>query len=347
MSSHADESGSRSIESESALVVFDMDGVLIDVSASYRETVRQTARLFLKGARSWEELPDPLFPLSDLAVVKQSGGLNNDWDLTFAVINLLFERVKGPAHLTETGGRSLHREGIGKCDVSDLVRYLKSESMPLSGQMERTGKRENDFVSALYTGDVGSGNVIKQIFQEVYLGKDLFESIYPLHAQYHLNEGFIIREKLLIPLDLLKKLSDTHILAIATGRPRIEADYPLDLFNLRRYFTLVYSLDDCLEEERRVLENEGKKVELSKPHPFMLDAIARSVSTGISRRFYIGDMPDDMMAASRSEANYTGIGIVLSAPNRERLSQDLEKAGADHIIDEFDRLPAILDAGEA
>jgi len=60
-----------------------MDGVIIDVSRSYRDTIRQTARLFFKGAHSWENLPDPLFRLSDLARVKQSGGLNNDWDLTF------------------------------------------------------------------------------------------------------------------------------------------------------------------------------------------------------------------------------------------------------------------------
>ena len=39
------------------------------------------------------QLPEPLFDLSDLAEVKQSGGLNNDWDLTFVVINLLFTLV--------------------------------------------------------------------------------------------------------------------------------------------------------------------------------------------------------------------------------------------------------------
>ena len=34
------------------LIVFDMDGVIVDVSGSYREAVRQTARLFLKGIGS-------------------------------------------------------------------------------------------------------------------------------------------------------------------------------------------------------------------------------------------------------------------------------------------------------
>ena len=46
------------------LIVFDMDGVIVDVSESYRDTVRQTARLFFKGAPDWDSLPDPLFSLA-------------------------------------------------------------------------------------------------------------------------------------------------------------------------------------------------------------------------------------------------------------------------------------------
>ena len=78
------------------LIVFDMDGVLIDVSGSYRETARKTARLFFDGARGFGKLPDPLFPLTDLAELKQTGGLNNDWDLTAQAIHLLFALVKAP-----------------------------------------------------------------------------------------------------------------------------------------------------------------------------------------------------------------------------------------------------------
>ncbi len=78
------------------LIIFDMDGVLVNVSASYRETVRRTASLFLSGAVSSGRLPDPLFSLKDLAAVKQSGGLNNDWDLSRTVCSLLFSQLSVP-----------------------------------------------------------------------------------------------------------------------------------------------------------------------------------------------------------------------------------------------------------
>jgi len=324
------------------LIVFDMDGVIIDVSKSYRDTVRQTARLFFKGARSWDDLPNPLFPLSDLARVKQSGGLNNDWDLTFVVINLLFTHLKKPPTPERTGSWSAYRNAMGHCDVSTLTRFLKTEDCPVTRLLEEKGKLEHEFVAGLYTGDVGSGNIIKQIFQEIYLGSDLFESTYGVQAEVYHGEGYIKKEKPLVDKAILEQLAENNILAIATGRPKAEADYPLDQFNIKRFFDTVYTLDDCLMEEDRIFKEEGREVCLSKPHPFMLDAIATSLADRFCGCYYIGDMPDDMKAAVQTRAGFKGIGILISSPDKERLREDLIRAGADQIIENFKGLERIL-----
>ena len=242
-----------------ALIVFDMDGVIVDVSGSYREAVRQTARLFFNGAGSWKRLPDPLFPLTDLARVKQSGGLNNDWDLTFLVINLLFTLVEGAADPEDSDPWSRYRKAIGICDVTPLAKFLKSEKMPITTLLNKTGRPENDFLSSLYTGDVGSGNIIKQIFQEIYLGKNLFESTYGVPAKVFHEKGYINREKLLIDKHTLESLSENNILAIATGRPRAEADYPLDVFDLRKYFLGLYAHPRRLSRRRTENIPTGQK----------------------------------------------------------------------------------------
>jgi len=326
-----------------ALIVFDMDGVIVDVSGSYRETVRQTARLFFNGAGSWKRLPDPLFPLTDLARVKQSGGLNNDWDLTFLVINLLFTLVEGAADPEDSDPWSRYRKAIGICDVTPLAKFLKFEKMPITTLLNKTGRPENDFLSSLYTGDVGSGNIIKQIFQEIYLGKNLFESTYGVPAKVFHEKGYINREKLLIDKHTLESLSENNILAIATGRPRAEADYPLDVFDLRKFFSDTRTLDDCLEEERRIFQREKRKVSLSKPNPYMLDSIESSQKNKVSKFYYIGDMPDDMVAASKSKAGFIGIGILKSSSDKERLKRDLVAAGADHVIENFEALKKIVE----
>ena len=324
------------------LIVFDMDGVIIDVSRSYRDTVRQTARLFFKGAQSWENLPDPLFPLSDLSRIKQSGGLNNDWDLTCLVINFLFSLIKKPEIHEETDTWLRYKKTITRLDVTELSQFLKSTRKPLTTLFKQKGKPNHEFIMSLYKGDVGSGNIIKQIFQEIYLGKDLFESTYGIHEKVYSGEGFINREKLLVKRSSLEGLSKNNILAIATGRPKAEADYPLDFFGLKKYFEIILALDDCIREEKRILKKNGKNVSLSKPNPYMLDAIAEIKKNEASLFYYVGDMPDDMEAASRSKAGFKGVGVLYSAPDTDTLKRELARAGAEYIIEDFEELKGII-----
>jgi phosphoglycolate phosphatase-like HAD superfamily hydrolase len=320
------------------LIVFDMDGVIIDVSKSYRDVVRQTTRHFFSPAKAAEQLPEPLFDPSDLAEVKQSGGLNNDWDLTFAVINLLFNLIDGLKVYDSRDPWTRYRQTMRQCSVDRLAGFLVSTDNPLKSLLNQWGKQQKPFIADLYEGDVGSGNIIKQIFQEIYLGPELFKSTYELEPQIYRGKGYILKEELLLDRSILTELSYKHVLAIATGRPGSEAEYPLIHFQLREFFPVVLTLDDCIREERRILAEEGSVVSLSKPHPFMLDTIAAKYHHAVNGRFYIGDMPDDMLAAARSRFNFKSIGILISAPDKSSLMKNLQRAGADYIVENFESL---------
>ena len=323
------------------LIVFDMDGVIVDVSASYRDVVRHTAALFFAAAQGSANLPDPLFDLTDLAAVKQSGGLNNDWDLTYLVIKLLFSQVKMPAVRKSRDSWDRYRENIRCCDAAPLAAFLRTADKPLAELLEKHGRLENEFIRSLHEGDVGSGNIIKQIFQEVYLGGDLFRSTYNLAPAVYRGDGFILRERLLMDQSILAELSAGNVLAVATGRPRAEAEYPLQHFELAPYFSQVMTLDDCLREENRILAQEGRSVSLSKPHPFMLDAIAEALGQKFACCYYVGDMPDDMLAAARSATGYKGVGLLLAAPDRDSLKLEMTRAGADYVVESFEALKQI------
>src|SRR3989338_3581075 len=58
------------------LLIFDIDGVLVDVSKSYRLAIKKTVEYFTGKNISFEEIQE----------YKNNGGLNNDWDLTEAII---------------------------------------------------------------------------------------------------------------------------------------------------------------------------------------------------------------------------------------------------------------------
>lgn len=57
-------------------LLFDMDGVLIDVSDSYRTAIQRTASYFLEREVNIDEVK----------AIKERVGMNNDWDATYALI---------------------------------------------------------------------------------------------------------------------------------------------------------------------------------------------------------------------------------------------------------------------
>ena len=326
------------------LIIFDMDGVLVDVSESYREAIRTTSRHFLRCAPGFDKLPDPLFSLEDLAEVKQSGGLNNDWETTYRVISLLLTRVDLPDPFQEEDPWRYRRQMMANSDVSNLAAFLKSHPFPLRTLLQKSRRVENKFIDRLSSGDVGSGNIIKQIFQELYLGKELFEKTYAAPSKTGTGSGLIDQERLIIENGFLDMLARHHVLAIATGRPKAEAAYPLSRFKLEVFFQKVLTLDDCLEEEKKRARQTGKWISLSKPHPFMLDVIAQAFAGKVKQIFYIGDMPDDMVAAKRAESAVTGIGFISPATDNQRLKNRLFEAGAEYVIEDIKELKSILPA---
>ena len=71
---------SQAIKEINPLLIFDIDGVLVDVSKSYRVAVKETVEYFTGKNISFEEIQE----------YKNRIGFNNDWDLTEAII-----RIKG------------------------------------------------------------------------------------------------------------------------------------------------------------------------------------------------------------------------------------------------------------
>jgi phosphoglycolate phosphatase-like HAD superfamily hydrolase len=74
----------------------------------------------------------------------------------------------------------------------------------------------------------------------------------------------------------------------------------------------------------------------------MLDVIARSFAGKVKKNYYIGDMPDDMVAARNANAEFVGVGVVSPSPDRQRLKRMLIQAGADYVVEEIMELKDVL-----
>lgn len=330
------------------ILIFDMDGVLIDVSRSYRETIQRTVQIYLKTCFGFKDGKEEPITKEDIFLFKSAGGFNNDWDLTSGLLLYLLSISGFPPPPRKQKFSS----------VGEVVSHLKARSSNLNKNITQLTQKKNlpPFIRKVKLaggglkgvrkalrgswegwvygdGDLNQENVVKRIFQEVYLGGK-FTSFYHVPTLFRKNHGLYFREKLIIPKGILSSLRKRFRLGIASGRPRFEANLALKRFGLLLYFDSVVTLDECLEEQDRILQSTGKRVSLLKPHPYSLLRVAQEIGIPKPRCGYVGDVIDDMLAAraARRELDILAIGFLHGGKKDKTTKNSLLKAGADLVV---------------
>ncbi len=330
------------------ILIFDMDGVLIDVSRSYRETIQRTVQIYLEVCLGFGKGKTDAVTKEDISLFKSAGGFNNDWDLTAGLLLYLLSLSSLPA--------------LGKrkkfSDIHETIFYLGTQCLRLGTNFGQLTKNKDlpSFIAEVKSaggglkgvrkalqgawegwvygdGDLNQANVVKRIFQEVYLGRK-FTSFYHLPALFYKRQGLYLQEKLIIPKWILSRLRRRSRLGIASGRPRFEAELALKRFGLLSFFDSVVTLDECLEEERRLLRSTGKRANLLKPNPYPLLRVAQEIGLPNPRCAYVGDVVDDMLAANaaRRQLDIVTIGFLHGGKSEKATGNALFKAGADLIV---------------
>src|SRR5712691_10075787 len=74
-------------------IIFDVDGVLIKTSDSFRATDIAVAEYVATNIHGldWDQ---PLVTLEDVNAFKQAGGYNNDWDMCYLLASLCTARLR-------------------------------------------------------------------------------------------------------------------------------------------------------------------------------------------------------------------------------------------------------------
>jgi len=331
------------------ILIFDMDGVLIDVSRSYRETIRQTIQIYLRTCLGFEIGKRGVVSKEDISLFKSIGGFNNDWDLTSGLLLYLlsisgippskkrkrFSSIEEIVSYLKKRSSQFPRNMTSlfqKKHLPSFIKEVKSSGQGLRGVRKALGSSWEGWVYR--SGDLDKENLVKRIFQEVYLGRK-FTSHYHLEPLFYRGKGLYLQERLLIPRKILSSLGKKTEMGIASGRPRFEAELGLKRFGILPYFDSVVTLDECLEEEDRVLRSTGKRLSLLKPHPYSLLRVVQEIGMPHPQCGYIGDVVDDIVAAkaANKELNITAIGFLSRSFGRKIIKESLIQAGAEFIIE--------------
>ena len=76
------------------VMLFDLDGTLIDVSGSYDFAVTQTVRLYCEKVAGLS-VEGELVTFDELAALRSAGGFNNDWDLAAGLTIWALDQSRG------------------------------------------------------------------------------------------------------------------------------------------------------------------------------------------------------------------------------------------------------------
>ncbi|MBY0503034.1 MAG: HAD-IA family hydrolase [Bryobacteraceae bacterium] len=114
------------------IIVFDMDGVLVDVSESYRATIVETVKLFTGEVIARELIQE----------YKNQGGWNNDWLLSQKICADLGQRIPLDTVITR-----FNEIFFGDANTPGLMQ--RERWLPLPGMLERLHSR---FDLGIFTG---------------------------------------------------------------------------------------------------------------------------------------------------------------------------------------------------
>ena len=296
-------------------IIFDCDGVLIDITNSYDETIIKTTKHILETFVKINDSIDVDFKIID--GFKSSGGFNDEVDLTYAAIISLVA-----ANQLEKDPTAFIFDVIKNSDSSGIVsveRYLEAQIdiSKIKKQLSYPGTHHQ--------------NLLYQIFDQLFYGPELYKKLFKITSKFS-ESGLIEQDDVILNENLLKSLQTkfNSKIAMVTGRGKESVRYSLK--EMLENFDLNNSV--FLEDESR---------ELAKPNPQpLLDSI-KGMGDGIT--LYVGDSMEDFIMAKKvtdigSKVIFCGI-IGTSKNPREKLEL-FQQNEAVLVLDSINLLPKVL-----
>jgi HAD superfamily hydrolase (TIGR01548 family) len=291
-------------------LIFDIDGVIMDVTGSMRAVGCDAVRAYLTEIVGW---PDrgPLLDTCEIELYKLADGFNDDWEL--AGVNVLTFLVK--AELTGTQDAATLR--AASPTVAELATAARTSRGGPSGVrallLERLDEAARARVMRAWDFDK-----IRQIFQELYAGEDYCPRFYGYHPQHLHVPGRIALDRPLIRRASLPPAVTK--LGIYSGRTWQETRAALEMAGIA----------DLFARERVMVVDDG----MVKPDPRGLATLVERMAA--TAAVFVGDMPDDREAVRRyREIRGAGVEVfdclVLSGPLGGRPQAEIRAAGADLI----------------
>ncbi len=298
-------------------IIFDCDGVLIDVSNSYDLAIKKTTDFMVK---EFAKIEQPNFVSTQMIDgFKATGGFNDEVDVTYAMILSIVaaKKLKKPfSEFIFDVIKNSDQSGIQS--VEKYIDILKVDLSEIRKKLVYPGPRHI--------------NILSSIFDEIFYGAELYYNLYKKKPSFFDGKGLIENDIVLVKKQLIESLKEKFgkKLAIVTGRGVVSAEYSLK--ELFEEFDLKNS---------KFLEDEPR--ELAKPNPQAL--ISSIKGLGSTCTMFVGDSTEDYLMVKKSDEmgnNTIFCGIYGTSKEPETKRKLFEKKNVEIILQTIDLIPKTL-----
>lgn len=296
-------------------IIFDCDGVLVDVSKSYDSAIQKTTQYVLEKFANIKSIP---ISAKIICGFKSTGGFNDEVDVTYAsIISLVAARKLGIDDAKFVFRVIKNADSTG---VKSVEKFLDTLGVDLSDMRKKLDYPGNRTTNPLY-----------EIFDQIFYGPELYEKLFKKKSQFK-EGGLINNDKVLLTKKLLSALEKKFgsNLAIVSGRGKESVRYSLK--ELLNGFNLKSSV--FLEDEPR---------EMAKPNPKSLLLSINKLHTKHS--LYVGDSMEDLIMAKKVAKlgkKITFCGIYGTSENPHSKIQLFKDGEAPIMIKSINLLPKAL-----
>ena len=297
-------------------IIFDCDGVLIDVTKSYDTTINKTISYVLKEIANITV--DTPLTNEILLSFKSTGGFNDEIDITYVGI------------LCYIVAKKLNKNPIEF--ILDVINNANDSGIRYAENfLNKIDVDVSDVKARLDYPSIDKNDLIHSTFDQLFFGPELYSKIFQKESKFS-EKGFIENDKVIVNSELIealkKKFNDK--IAIVTGRG----------FN-----AISSSLKEILNqfnvENSVFLEDESRN--LAKPNP---QSLIRSMKGLNSKNcLYVGDSMEDIILAQKaSELGFqaTFCGIYGSSKLPDMKKKLFTERGVPFILETINQLPDSL-----
>ena len=296
-------------------LIFDCDGVLIDITKSYDLTIIKTTQYVLEHFSNISNSIQVDSKIID--GFKSTGGFNDEVDLAYASIISLVA-----ANKLQREPREFIFEVIKNCNTSGIIsaeKYIEklTEIDEIKNKLSYPGTHHE--------------NPLYKIFDQFFYGPELYEKLFKNKSEF--SESGLIENDIVIVSDMLisrlKEKFKTKI-SIVTGRGKESVRYSLKEL-----------LDEFDLDSSFFLEDEPRN--MAKPNPVSLVGAINGMKSG--NVIYVGDSMEDLIMAKKATEQglkTTFCGIIGTSKDPQKKLELFEKNGALVVLESINLLPKVL-----